>query len=710
MLDDLPAPAPELKQAQRHVCLLTGMDGGRFHWRLLHDTDTSRPAIPFAGTLDEFWRLVMAKQPEGYGAFVVVNEGGETDAQITRIRAVFIDVDGTSTLDRTTDFHAEPDFVVGRSDEHWHAYWRVDDMTVDQFKAAQQRLARHYGSDPKVSNPSRVMRLAGTLHMKNRDHPQLVEVLYSPSKPIARRRTADLLAGLPEVPAPQAPAPAADGPVDGNSTRVRAVAHLTDLVKRGDVAVSGQGGNNRTYQVACALRDLGCDPVLAHELLAERWNPHCLPPWDDGDLARFVENAFAYGQNGPGAHAVGSPTETFKDIPPADAAAEVDHALQAQRQAREQKEAADRRTKYRGVKPSELAQRPKATFWDIDKTLPRTPEGNRVIVAGKYSSHKTNLVLAKVLDAIHDHGARVLYAAGEASEELGRERIPAQCTIRGIRPADLDDKLVIAEVCPQLTRPEEVGAFIAEHTAFKPRIVVIDTLSEAITGQDENSAQIASMVMAEVGHIRRTFNATVVLVHHLGKDGSKGARGSSVFASGADAVWEVSFDREAGTVKQHVEKMRRGRAGFDVLWGTRIVNGTGDDGTMTVVPMTATEAQTARQRQAKASAAEQARSRVGEALDAAGAYGAERSLGRQQFAEVLAGAPAGFRSTTEWRTAVLKEGEKLSNGSRPRGKDDRVLLAGYFERIAWPLGADNARLETRWFLPAQGDVGEGNNQ
>jgi hypothetical protein len=40
----------------------------------------------------------------------------------------------------------------------------------------QARLAAHYGTDPKVCNESRVMRLAGTLHLKNPSQPLLVRI------------------------------------------------------------------------------------------------------------------------------------------------------------------------------------------------------------------------------------------------------------------------------------------------------------------------------------------------------------------------------------------------------------------------------------------------------------------------------------------------------------------------------------------------------
>jgi hypothetical protein len=245
----------------------------------------------------------------------------------------------------------------------------------------------------------------------------------------------------------------------------------------------------------------------------------------------------------------------------------------------------DIRAKYRGVKPSEGAKRPKASFWDTAKTMPRYPGGSRIITAAHPSQHKTNLVAAKVLDAVLQHGAKAVFCAGEDADEFLTERLPAQCEARGIPIESLDGRVIVSEMCPQLTEPAEVDAFIAEYQDFKPDFVVIDTLSEAIPGMNENAPEVGSLLMKLAGRIRRAFNATVILIHHLGKDGTKGPRGTSVLPAGANAVWIISFDRERGVVKQWVDKMKRGRAKFAVLWGTRIFGET-----MTVVPFTGADA------------------------------------------------------------------------------------------------------------------------
>lgn len=155
--------APDIELALRHVEFGKGNLDTPVNIRLLDDRKEGRSARKLFGTVRELWPQILAAQAEGYGAFFVVNEGGDTDAEITSICAVFVDADGIPLPEQ---WHVPPDFIVQRDETHWHAYWRTLDLPVNRFREIQRRLAAHYGTDPAVCNPSRVMRLAGTLHQK----------------------------------------------------------------------------------------------------------------------------------------------------------------------------------------------------------------------------------------------------------------------------------------------------------------------------------------------------------------------------------------------------------------------------------------------------------------------------------------------------------------------------------------------------------------
>jgi len=118
-----------------------------------------------------------------------------------------------------------------------------------------------------------------------------------------------------------APGPANAEPLPGVDA-TRADARALDYLRTAPAALEGQGGDGATYAVACQLKDTGCTEAQALALLSEHWNPRCLPPWDEDELAAKVAHAFKYGKDAPGCAA---PEAVFPvvDAPPAEGVAET---------------------------------------------------------------------------------------------------------------------------------------------------------------------------------------------------------------------------------------------------------------------------------------------------------------------------------------------------------------------------------------------------
>ena len=89
------------------------------------------------------------------------------DADIIAATATFLDADERGIADNLPDKAlAKPDFAVitglapfTRAHFYWLSPTPVFDL--DRWRWFQQELARRYGTDPAVCNPSRVMRLPG---------------------------------------------------------------------------------------------------------------------------------------------------------------------------------------------------------------------------------------------------------------------------------------------------------------------------------------------------------------------------------------------------------------------------------------------------------------------------------------------------------------------------------------------------------------------
>jgi hypothetical protein len=460
----------------------------------------------------------------------------------------------------------------------------------------------------------------------------------------------------------------------------RARAWLRSLIDLGDMAIEGRGGDDRTYRVACDLRDLGLSAEIALDVLLEPggWNEHCHPPWGRGELAIKVRNAYKYGRNPPGVLA-GSPfpIETPQlDIAGATISIQADKLVE----------------RFRGRWPDEYEALPELEFWDEDKTLPRSPDGCIAIVYGEFGAHKTNTVLFMVLDAVLHEGARVLYAAGEGAHGVGKQRIPAHCRERGITTKDLRDRLRIVPAVPLFVSPEQVAAFITAQQDFAPNIVVLDTLATAIAGEDENSSKAAAFLTANgpAGRIRDAFRALVILPAHQGKDAGKRVRGHSGFMGNADVVLHVEANKAVGTIKVTVEKMRDGRDGFSIFFK---VSPTGPG---VPVPEKISEEEyrgLMGTTSVRPSDAELTFNQRRDTLVEHGAVSFGGGLPEAQFAELLVGERPGDNdkeALASWKTGVDREQRSLKNA---HGKKS---YKGVLCDNQIPAGGD--KKQWRWFI------------
>lgn len=82
--------------------------------------------------------------------------------------------------------------------------------------------------------------------------------------------------------------PEADEDKSHNIERAR------DYLSRCPPAVAFEGGQTRTFETACKLRDWAISETLAFELMSEIFNPRCKPPWVLEQLEKIVENAYKY--------------------------------------------------------------------------------------------------------------------------------------------------------------------------------------------------------------------------------------------------------------------------------------------------------------------------------------------------------------------------------------------------------------------------------
>lgn len=203
--------------------------------------------------------------------------------------------------------------------------------------------------------------------------------------------------------------------------------------------------------------------------------------------------------------------------------------------------------------------------WLIKSVLPRSRDP--IILFGASGAGKSFLALdlcAAVARGVDWRGCRTkrgraLYIAAEGGTNIVK-RLQAYCDHHGIDRSTLDIDLITA--APNLLEQDDVAEVVKSLAAFGPYdLVVIDTLAQVTPGANENAGEDMGPVLANLKAIQNATGATVIAVHHAGKDLSRGSRGWSGIKAAAEAQLEVVRDEDSGQRYMRVEKMKDGEDG-----------------------------------------------------------------------------------------------------------------------------------------------------
>ena len=113
--------------------------------------------------------LIAQWQAEGRGIYVVINDGGDKDIEITTCRAIFCEWDDRPVEWQVTAWQElnlpEPSLQVATGGKSIHNYWIFDaPITPDQWLPLQARLLDYTEADQTTRNLARVLRLPGTFY------------------------------------------------------------------------------------------------------------------------------------------------------------------------------------------------------------------------------------------------------------------------------------------------------------------------------------------------------------------------------------------------------------------------------------------------------------------------------------------------------------------------------------------------------------------
>jgi hypothetical protein len=89
-------------------------------------------------------------------------------------------------------------------------------------------------------------------------------------------------------------------------------------------------------------------------------------------------------------------------------------------------------------------------------------------------------------------------------------------------------------------------------------VLIVDTLNRATSGKDENSSIDMGLILKGAKYIEQEKNVLVVLVHHSGKNQTKGLRGHSSLVAALDASILLQHNKKLDTRKWLLEKSKDG--------------------------------------------------------------------------------------------------------------------------------------------------------
>lgn len=425
-----------------------------------------------------------------------------------------------------------------------HLYWLLDEpvWNLAEWTQRQRGLAATLGGDA-VINPSRIMRLAGSVN-------------YPPQHKVQRGYAVELVtlktefdderdAVTPDEVSHAFPSPKQISDFSGNTyeqslatpkegqTTLQAMARtkIEDLI---NACRSDQEWHNNMIRLVAHLASIGRSSA---EIMAMA-DHITLPGYSVGQTQEEMHKAL---QSARQKWDIPEPQET---------------AIEEEEDARE-----DADSIFELFDIGELEAMPPPT-WLIKDVL--VDDGLSVLY-GDPGAGKSFLAIdmgLRIANGMDWHGAQatptgVLYIAGEGKRGLGK-RIKGWRKHHGLEGVEVPFLLLPTAV--EIGDEKQRGKLLRTIDAAKDKagfdigLIVIDTVSRALAGGDENSQEAMGQFVSACDAIKAHAGGALLGVHHSGKDKDKGMRGSTVLLGACDAVMKATKSEHLVTLTTEKQK------------------------------------------------------------------------------------------------------------------------------------------------------------
>lgn len=182
--------------------------------------------------------------------------------------------------------------------------------------------------------------------------------------------------------------------------------------------------------------------------------------------------------------------------------------------------------------------------WLIDQVMPADAFGVLYGPSGSYKSFIAMDMSASIASSMNWHGhdvdesGHVLYIGAEGAAGLhlrkkaweirNHKKLTNLAILSSAVTINSGDIRDLINLCGDLV--EEIDEPI--------RLIVIDTLARSFEGEENSATDMGEFVKA-CDYLRETTGASILVIHHSGKDADKGARGSSALRAACDFEFKV---------------------------------------------------------------------------------------------------------------------------------------------------------------------------
>ena len=148
---------------------------------------------------------------------------------------------------------------------------------------------------------------------------------------------------------------------------------------------------------------------------------------------------------------------------------------------------------------------------------------------------------------------KVLYIAAERHAEVA-DRIRAACKKRSISTKQLENFTLIASPRPPHVANDLID-LIEIAAKVKPDLIIFDTFARMTLDTDENSTKDMGRIVEDFLQVIRAAGeqCSGLIVHHAGKDKTRGMRGNTALLGAVDAV--LKLEKQGDALMLSVEKL-----------------------------------------------------------------------------------------------------------------------------------------------------------